>query len=169
MKKIIVIAILLISANALAMDVASSSFYNRANIPKKYTCDAENISPNINWWNVPAGVKSFAVICEDPDSPSGTWTHWVIFNIPPTKKSLPENTPQSDKLADGSIQGTNSFDKNGYGGPCPPKGKPHRYIFRLFALDSMLQLDSKAKRDDVLSEVRNHTIAETRLIGYYGR
>jgi Raf kinase inhibitor-like YbhB/YbcL family protein len=118
----------------MAMVISSGSFPNGGYIPKQFTCDGTDISPELSWTNPPPGAQSFALIAEDPDAPVGTWTHWVVFDLPPSTRSLPEGVGKMiDKLPDGGRQGANDFGKTGYGGPCPPPGKPHRYFFKLYA------------------------------------
>jgi Raf kinase inhibitor-like YbhB/YbcL family protein len=134
-----------------------------------FTGDGRDISPPLQWTEPPAGTKALALICEDPDAPRGTWTHWVIFNIPVGARALAENTPTSATQPNGAIQGKNDFGKSGYGGPAPPRGKPHRYIFRLFALDAALTLKPGATRQQLLAAVEGHILAEARLMGTYGR
>jgi hypothetical protein len=114
-------------------------------------------------------VKSYALICDDPDAPGGTFTHWVLFNIPPGTTSLSEQVPTDEKLEGGAIQGKNDFDAIGYRGPCPPPGKPHHYHFHLFALDSTLDLDPGASRRQVLTAIEGHVLDEARLTGTFGR
>jgi Raf kinase inhibitor-like YbhB/YbcL family protein len=151
------------------MKVTSSAFQEGASIPKKYTADDKDVSPPLRWEGAPEGTKSFALICDDPDAPRGTWVHWVLFNIPGDKSELPEDVPASAKPADGSRQGKNDFGKLGYGGPAPPPGKPHRYFFKLYALDSMLDLKEGASKQDVEKAMANHVLGQGQLIGKYGR
>jgi Raf kinase inhibitor-like YbhB/YbcL family protein len=150
------------------LEVTSAAFTEGNMIPKKYTCDGENISPPLAWSTPPAGAKSIAVINDDPDAPAGTWTHWVIFNIPATVTSLPENIPPLKTLEDGSVQGANDFRKIGYGGPCPPFGV-HRYYFKVYALDSFLDLKPGATKREVLRAANGHILSEGMLMGRYKR
>src|SRR5205823_9556285 len=122
------------------MDLKSSAFQSGAEIPRKYTCDANDVSPSLSWDKAPAGTKAFALIADDPDAPVGTWVHWVLFDLPPGTTELAEDTPKSQHLPGGAKQGLNDFRRLGYGGPCPPPGKPHRYFFKLYALDTLLDL-----------------------------
>src|SRR5215831_16591109 len=122
------------------MQLTSTAFTEDGNIPKQHTGDGKDISPELHWSGAPTGTKSFALICDDPDAPRGTWVHWVVFNLPPAKTVLPEGVPTTGKLASGAVQGKNDFGKLGYGGPSPPKGKPHRYFFKIYALDAVLDL-----------------------------
>ena len=132
------------------MNIVSSAFENEGNIPSKYTCDGENISPELNWSDFPDGTKSFALIAYDPDAPMGTWVHWVIYDIPSNVNSLPEGVPSDEKLSFGAVHGINDFKDTGYGGPCPPKGV-HRYFFKLYALDKMLNLEPGLTKKALLS------------------
>ena len=152
------------------MAISSSGFPNGGHIPKQFTCDGADISPELSWTNPPPGAQSFALIAEDPDAPVGTWTHWVIFDLAPTTRSLPEGVDKTmDKLPDGGRQGTNDFGKIGYGGPCPPPGKPHRYFFKLYAVDRMLDLKPGSTRSRFDQAIENHVLHEADWMGRYGR
>src|SRR5712691_3064159 len=120
------------------MKITSTAFTEGAAIPQKYSGDGADVSPPLAWRDVPAGTQTLAVICDDPDAPRGTWVHWVLFNLPASATDLPEAVPATPTLSSGARQGNNDFGKIGYGGPAPPKGKPHRYFFKLFALDANL-------------------------------
>jgi Raf kinase inhibitor-like YbhB/YbcL family protein len=144
------------------LTIASLNFPDGGTIPTKFTCDGENISPQITFSSVPSGAKSIALIVEDPDAPAGTFIHWVLFNLPAETHELPEGAQKG-------TQGRNGFGKNGYGGPCPPRGKPHRYVFHAYALDSMLDLPEGATREQVDSATDGHILAEGTLTGLYGR
>ena len=148
--------------------VLSSVFQNSTKIPVKYTCKGEDISPPLTWEGQPEGVVSYVLIVDDPDAPRGTFTHWVLYNIPGSLTSLPENVPKKS-VTDYGLQGRNSFGRIGYGGPCPPPGKPHRYIFKLYALDVKLNLEAGATKKQVLKAMEGHIISQTTLIGLYGR
>ncbi len=150
------------------IQVLSKAFVNGGMIPKKYTCDGQNISPGLNWINVPPSAKSIVVICDDPDAPMGTWVHWVIFNIPATLKGLAENIPAVARLRNGAIHGINDFRRLGYGGPCPPNGT-HRYFFKIYALDTCLALKPGSTKAQVLKAMRGHIIATGLLLGKYKR
>jgi len=152
----------------MSIILQSPSFKNGEMIPSKHAYDKENISPAIYWSNIPSGTKSIALICEDPDAPVGNWVHWVIFNIPPTKKGLDENIPKVEKLPDGSIQGRNDYGKIGYGGPCPPSGT-HRYFFKVYALDTMLNLQSGCLKSDLVRAMKGHILDEGEFYGNYRR
>jgi Raf kinase inhibitor-like YbhB/YbcL family protein len=145
------------------------SFSEGFPIPKEYTADGQNASPPLQWGEPPAGTKSFALICDDPDAPRGTWVHWVIFNIPANARELGPGVAAEATLANGARQGTNDFKRIGYGGPAPPPGKPHRYFFKLYALDALLGLSPGASKEQLLEAMRGHQLAEGRLFGVYGR
>lgn len=139
-------------------------------LPKDYTCEGKNISPNLVWENVPEGTKSFVIICDDPDAPGKTWVHWVIFNIPATAKQISEGVASLPTLPDGSIQGKNDFGKIGYGGACPPKGGgDHRYFFKIYALDITLALNSGVRKEDVKNRMKEHVLGQGILMGVYSR
>jgi Raf kinase inhibitor-like YbhB/YbcL family protein len=152
----------------MAITITSSAFTEGAMIPKKHTCDAEDISPDLKWSAVPQGTKSLALICDDPDAPVGTWVHWVLFNIPADVTSLPAGIPADAVLTDGARHGQNDFRKLGYGGPCPPGGT-HRYYFKIYALDTMLNLESGATKAQLLAAMRGHMLDEGQLMGKYKR
>jgi len=146
----------------------SDAFDNGTYIPKKYTCDGENISPPLKWYDAPKGVVSYVLIVYDPDAPRGIFYHWLLYNIPANTTSLPENIMKKDNTPYG-FQGINDFGRIGYGGPCPPPGKAHRYIFLLLALDTKVNLDSGASIEDLLRSIRGHVIAYAKLVGLYKR
>ncbi len=150
------------------MKLSSPAFKDGAAIPRVHTCDDRDISPALKWEGAPQGVKSFALICDDPDAPRGTWVHWVIFNIPPDKQELPENLPTKDSLTDGTKQGKNDFGNIGYGGPCPPGGT-HRYFFKLYALDASVQLQAGCTKAQLLDAMKGHILAEAQLMATYKR
>lgn len=152
------------------MDIrlTSTAFAEGGIIPRKYTCDGADVSPPLAWDNVPDGTKSFALICDDPDAPMGTWVHWVLFNLPADVRSLPEAVPPDKELSNGARQGTNDFRKIGYGGPCPPRGT-HRYYFKLYALDTTLDLPAGSSKAQLLKAMEGHVLAEGQLMGKYGR
>jgi hypothetical protein len=149
----------------------STAFKNGGTIPREYTCDGKDISPELSWENVPANTVSFALICEDPDAPAGIWVHWVVYNIPVMVHQLPDNSGKKgeQKILESITQGINDFRKLGYGGPCPPPGKPHRYLFRLLALDIQLPAKSGLNRNQVLAAAKDHILGEAQLMGRYGR
>ncbi|BAW31420.1 MAG TPA: YbhB/YbcL family Raf kinase inhibitor-like protein [Methanothermobacter sp.] len=148
--------------------IKSSAFKDGERIPRKYTCDGENISPPLTWKDVPSGTVTLAIISDDPDAPSKTWTHWLIFNIPPEINSLPEGVETVGEFENGIIQGLNDFGNLGYGGPCPPFGV-HRYFFKLYALDKRLELEPGASKEELLEAMKGHIIEKTEIIGLYSR
>ena len=149
--------------------ISTNVFSPGGTIPKKYTCDGPDVSPPLNWTDAPAANKSFALIADDPDAPVGTWVHWVAFNVPAASRQLPEGVKKEEQLPDGTLQGRNDFRKIGYGGPCPPPGTPHRYFFKLYALDTMLNLKAGATKQDVERAMQGHVVGEAQLMGRYGR
>jgi Raf kinase inhibitor-like YbhB/YbcL family protein len=151
------------------MQLTSPAFQNGGEIPRKYTCDAEDVSPPIRWERPPPGAKAFALIVDDPDAPAGTWVHWVIYDIPPETKELAEGTAKTETLPNGAKQGVNDFRKVGYGGPCPPPGPPHRYFFRVYALDGPTNLNPRATKQQLLDAIKGHILAEAELMGRYKR
>jgi Raf kinase inhibitor-like YbhB/YbcL family protein len=157
------------SENGIQIQLSSTAFKEGGTIPGAYTCDGENISPPLSWANVPQATKSLALIVDDPDAPAGTWVHWVVFNLAPTMSSLSEGASSSGSQDTFGTAGMSSFRKNGYGGPCPPKGKPHRYFFKLYALDTRLGLKSGASKADVEKGMQGHILAQGQLMGTYGR
>ncbi|HKI31775.1 MAG TPA: YbhB/YbcL family Raf kinase inhibitor-like protein [Gemmataceae bacterium] len=153
----------------MSIQVSSPAFAEGDRIPVKHTADGDDVSPELRWSGAPPNTKSFALVCEDPDAPRGNWTHWVLFNIPADKTNLAEGVSKEKELPDGARQGKNDFGKIGYGGPSPPKGKPHRYFFKLYALDTKLDLPAGATRQQVLDAIKGHVLAEGQLMGLYGR
>ena len=151
------------------MQLTSTAFQENQSIPPKYTCDDKNVSPPLKWAGCPAGAKSLALIADDPDAPGVTWVHWLLYDLPPATAELPEDLPKSQYLPGGARQGLNDFKHLGYGGPCPPPGKPHRYFFKLYALDTALGLKPGATKQEVEGATAKHILAEARLIGTYKR
>jgi Raf kinase inhibitor-like YbhB/YbcL family protein len=149
--------------------VTSSAFASGQPIPVKYTCQGDDVSPPLNWDGAPAKTRSFALICDDPDAPGGTWVHWVFYNQPPGAPSLRENTAKSEVLPNGAAQGRNSFQNFGYGGPCPPGGKAHRYFFKVYALDVVLALKGRPDKEKLLAAMSGHILAQGQLMGTYQR
>ena len=145
------------------LQLVSPAFKHNEFIPEKYTCDGKDINPPLLIENIPSGTKSMALIVDDPDAPAGTWVHWVVWNISPDTKEMKESS-----VPEGAQQGVNDFRKKEYGGPCPPSGT-HRYFFKLYALDTMLNLGSKAKKSDVEQAMKGHILEKTELIGRYRR
>ncbi len=152
----------------MTISVNSPAFQEGGLIPAKYTCDGDDISPPLKWTGIPEGTKSLALISDDPDAPVGTWVHWVMWNIPPSVRELAENVPPKPELPDGSRQGISDFRRPGYGGPCPPSGV-HRYYFKVYALDTMLDLPSSTRKADLLKAMKGHILAEGQLMGKYSR
>jgi Raf kinase inhibitor-like YbhB/YbcL family protein len=148
----------------------SSAFKQGNFIPAKFSCEGANISPQLHWSNAPKDVKSFAIIVDDPDAPGGDFVHWVIYNIPGNLNELHEDVTPSRNIPDEVNLGTNGFGRISYGGPCPPAGKPHRYFFKIYALDTVLHhLESGATKQELLSAMNNHILAEGHLMGKYQR
>ena len=150
------------------MNLTSSAFQNGGMIPGKYTCDGVNVSPPLEWDAVPEGTKSLALICDDPDAPMGTWVHWVYYDMPPGTAGLQENVAPQEQTANKGKQGINDFRKIGYGGPCPPRGT-HRYYFKIYALDTMLNLGPGATKKQLLKKMENHILGQAQLVGKYKR
>lgn len=153
----------------MALTVSSSAFKEGDRIPAKYTCQGQDVSPPLAWGEPPAGTQSVALIVDDPDAPGGVFTHWVLFNIPPDSRELPEAVPIQAELARGALQGKTDFGRIGYGGPCPPPGHPHRYQFTLYALDQPLGLEGGTSKKQLLSAMEGHILAQGQLTGTYQR
>lgn len=152
----------------MTLKLTSPAFDDGQAIPRQYTCDGDDISPALNWEGLPDGTASLALIVDDPDAPGGDWIHWLVFNIPPGTNSLPQNAPDSDAPAGGGIQGNNSWKRADYGGPCPPSGT-HRYFFRLYALDTMLDLKPGITRLQLTRAMEGHILGQGQLMGTYKR
>ncbi|MER3424119.1 MAG: YbhB/YbcL family Raf kinase inhibitor-like protein [Nitrospiraceae bacterium] len=150
------------------MKLMSSAFQQGKMIPQQYTCDGSDISPPLTWSDPPQGTQSFALIADDPDAPRGTWVHWVVWNIPATVRSLEESVPRQESLATGAKQGMTDFKKIGYGGPCPPSGT-HRYFFKLYALDAMLNLPTGTTKAELEKAMQGHILGQAELMGTYQR
>ncbi len=151
------------------MQLTSPAFAEGQSIPRKYTCDGADISPALQWRGVPVPTRSVALICDDPDAPAGTWVHWVLYGLPAEMRELPADMPTAETLPNGARQGMNDFGRIGYGGPCPPPGKPHRYFFKLYALDTTLPLMPRATRADLVQAMEGHVLAEAQAMGIYQR
>ena len=147
----------------------TSAFEPGGEIPAQYTCSGTDISPQLTWSEVPAGTQALALIVDDPDAPSGTFTHWVLYNLPPQEKELRENLPKTEQLSNGALQGRNDFRRTGYGGPCPPPGKPHRYFFKLYALGTKLNLKAGATKSELEAAIKGHILAQAELMGKFKR
>jgi Raf kinase inhibitor-like YbhB/YbcL family protein len=154
---------------AMRIELTSAVFREGESIPKTHTGDGKDISPPLQWATLPEGTRSVALLCEDPDAPRGIWVHWVLFNWPADQRAMEEGVPTEQTLPNGAKQGKNDFGQIGYGGPAPPRGKPHRYFFKLFALDRTLDLQPGATRDEVLAAMQGHVLAEGQLMGKYAR
>jgi len=150
------------------MELKSSAFATGGMIPTKYTCDGPDVSPPLSWSDVPAAAKTLALIADDPDAPMGTWVHWVAWNIPPNARGLEEGVPKKDSLPNGMKQGMTDFRSIGYGGPCPPSGT-HRYFFKLYALDTSLNLPPSTTKKDLEKAMQGHLLQRGELLGKYAR
>lgn len=148
----------------MALTLTSTAFAQGQSIPAKYTCDGQDISPPLHWSDAPAGAQSLALIMDDPDAPAGVWVHWVLFNLPASLHDLPEKAA----LPGGSLEGKNSWGRVGYGGPCPPRGS-HRYFFKLYTLDTKLNLSRGASKEQLLAAMEGHILAQAELMGTYSR
>jgi Raf kinase inhibitor-like YbhB/YbcL family protein len=155
--------------NVMSLSISSPSFSSGGDIPKKFTCDGADVSPQLAWTEPPAGTKSLALLVDDVDAPVGNWNHWTLWNLPASARSLAEGISKQDRLPDGTQQGRNDFRKTGYNGPCPPPGKPHRYYFKLFALDTKLDLKAGAGKHELESAMKQHILAQAEWMGRYGR
>ncbi len=153
----------------MSFQISSSAFSEGGTIAKKFTCDGPDVSPALTWKDAPASAQAFALIMDDPDAPVGTWVHWVLYNLPASTKELPEGVEKTEQLPNGALQGRNDFRKIGYGGPCPPAGKPHRYYFKLYALDRKLDLKTGATKAEVEAAMKGHILGQTQIMGRYGR
>jgi len=151
----------------VAFLLTSTAFEEGQPIPREYTAEGQDISPPLKWPDPPEGTKSFALICEDPDAPQETFTHWVIFNMPGVAWELSADVPREEGLANGTRQGINDFGKIGYAGPAPPPGQTHRYVFTLYALDRLLDVQAACRKEQVLAATQDHILAEARLLGTY--
>lgn len=150
------------------MRIFSPEFKPGEPIPTQYTCDGKDISIPLQWQDIPDGSISLALIMDDPDAPGGTWIHWIVFNIPVTTAAFTAGQPDSNDLPDGSLQGRNSWGKIGYGGPCPPSGS-HRYFFKLYALDCLLEKKAGLTKTELLEAMQGHILAEAQFFGVYQR
>ena len=151
----------------MKLHLASTAFADGQPIPRTHAFDDEDRSPALQWSGLPPATKSLALICDDPDAPMGTWVHWVVYDLPPASAGLAEGVPKSPELANGTKQGMNDFKRTGYGGPAPPPGKPHRYFFKLYALDLKPDLKAGLTKKDLLKAIEGHILAEGQLMGTY--
>ena len=150
----------------VTLQLTSSSFRD-GRIPKVYTCDGADTSPQLAWSAPPAATKSLALMVIDPDTPMGAFVHWVLYNLPPTTQALPEGVPKQPQLPDGSRQGQNDFPKTGYGGPCPPGSSAHHYVFVLYAVDTKLNLPPEATGKEVEAALKGHVLAHGELVARF--
>jgi Raf kinase inhibitor-like YbhB/YbcL family protein len=155
------------------MELVSPAFESRGDIPVRHTCDGDDSSPPLSWSGAPQDTRSFALIMDDPDAPPGTWVHWVLYDLPAETERLQPGIPDSERLEGGGVHGAcwgvKSYSRTGYHGPCPPPGPPHRYVFRLYALDDVLGLPPGLGKEQLLEAMEGHVLAEAELIGRYGR
>lgn len=151
-----------------SFELSSSAFAHGAAIPQAHTCDGEDVSPPLSWTSPPAGTQSFVLICDDPDAPVGTWVHWVVYNLPADVQSLPGAVAGDDDLPGDAVHGKNGWGRQDYGGPCPPGGT-HHYSFRLYAMDTELDLRPGTRKAKVLRAMEGHVLTETELVGTYQR
>jgi Raf kinase inhibitor-like YbhB/YbcL family protein len=151
------------------VQLTSASFREGEPIPPEFTCDGKDRSPALGWSEVPVETRSFVLICDDPDAPRGTWVHWLLYNLPAQAIELQPGVPAKPELPSGARQGINDSGNLGYGGPCPPPGKPHRYFFRLYALDTALNLAPGINRPDLDAATEGHVLASCTLMGTYER
>jgi len=157
-----------IGGDRMEIKVTSTAFEDGGMIPAKYTCDGADISPPLACEGIPEGTKSIALISDDPDAPMGTWVHWVLCNLPGDTRELPENIPAEETLSNGTMQGLNDFRRVGYGGPCPPSGI-HRYFFKVYALDKMVEPGGWANKVELMRVMEGHVLAQGELMGRYKR
>lgn len=153
----------------MTLQIRSTAFSEGGMIPRRYTCDGEDVSPPLTWSGIPEGTRSLVLIADDPDAPVGTWVHWVLYDIPPTLNGLPEGIAKIPSVQGVGTQGTNDFRRIGYGGPCPPRGPAHRYFFKLYALDISLNLKPGASKADVERAMKGHILAQAQYMGTYHR
>lgn len=151
------------------MKLYSTAIAHEATIPRRFTCDGENLSPPLKWEQPPPETRSFSLIMDDPDAPAGTFVHWVVYDLPAHLTELPEGVPRQGELPNGTRQGRNDFGQIGYGGPCPPPGAFHRYYFRLYALDTKTNLPAGASRAQLERAMRGHILQQAELMGRYRR
>jgi len=149
--------------------LTSTAFEEGQHIPLDHTADGKDRSPPLKWADPPAGTRTYALACADPDASRGTFTHWLVYNLPAESRELSEGITHAEGYPNGTLQGTNDFGRVGYNGPKPPKGQSHRYVFTLYALDSRLELPAGARRDPLLAALQGHILGEARLTAHYGR
>jgi len=173
---LMLVLVLVMSAEVRGQETSSSkielkttSFTPGGFIPKRFTCEAADVSPDLAWTDPPQGTQSFALIEDDPDAPSGTFVHWVVYDLPADYRKLAEALSKNAQMPDGARQGTNDFSRTGYNGPCPPPGRPHRYFIRLYALDTILNLRPAARRKELDAAMQGHILAQAELMGRFQR
>jgi Raf kinase inhibitor-like YbhB/YbcL family protein len=153
----------------MGFELDSPAFSAEGDIPVAHTCDGLDISPSLRWSDPPANTKGLALVVNDPDAPAGTWVHWVLYGVPPSLRALPEGVATRNTVAGIGTQGLNDFRKVGYGGPCPPRGPAHRYVFTLYALDTALHLPARKTKADLAKAMAGHVLAQAELVGRYRR
>ncbi|MEJ2207884.1 MAG: YbhB/YbcL family Raf kinase inhibitor-like protein [Anaerolineae bacterium] len=153
----------------MSFELRSEAFEAGGSIPRTYSCQGQGVSPPLSWRGVPDEAASLALVVDDPDAPSGTFTHWLLYDMPPDLDSLPQGVPGEQRPASYGVQGQNGGGGIGYKGPCPPAGPAHHYHFRLYALDQELGLSPGAAKEEVLSALEGHVVAETELVARYAR
>lgn len=153
----------------MRLSISSSAFHEGDKIPRKYTCEGEDVSPELTWNKPPEDTISLALLVEDPDAPGGVFTHWILFNLPTGIMILPQGMATQNQLPDGSLQGKNDFGKVGYNGPSPPPGRPHKYQFTLYALDRPLNLKPSVGKKQIVDAMRGHILAQGQIMGIYQR
>ena len=151
-----------------SLTITSKAFNHMQPILPQYTCDGADVSPPLSWSALPPAAKSITLICDDPDAPAKTWVHWVVYDLPPTVDSLPESVPKTDTIPGGGKQGKTDFNRIGWNGPCPPGGT-HRYFFKLYALDTMLNLPAGKTKSEIEKAMKGHILAQGELMGTYTR
>ena len=151
----------------MVFHLSTTAFQEGSFISKEFTCDGPDISPALAWTESPKETKSFALIVDDPDAPGGTWVHWVLYDLPGDARKLVEGVAKDRQLPDGARQGRNDFGKIGYNGPCPPKGGPHRYFFKLYALDRKTNLKAGASKAELEHAMKSHILAKAELVGRF--
>jgi hypothetical protein len=156
-------------ASSSKIELKTTSFAPGGFIPRRFTCEAADVSPALTWTEPPAGTQSFALIEDDPDAPSGTFVHWLVYDLPAVYRQLPEGLSRNDQMPGGGRQGTNDFSRTGYSGPCPPPGRPHRYFIRLYALDAKPNLRPAATRRELEAAMQGHILAQAELMGRFQR
>ena len=153
----------------MPFELTSSEFEDGGTIPRDFACTGANQSPELNWSEPPVGTQSFAIIFNDPDASSKGFVHWLVYNIPGDARSMPANVPSNPQIHDSAVHGSNSWGRTDYGGPCPPEGSTHNYVFSLYALDGMLNLDPGATKDELLAAMEGHVLAEVKLSAKFSR